>query len=191
MRPPSSTALQATDAAAAVDAAVRHVRHLLQTERRLLVRLRNAGCNGVPVPLDYVYDVSPTLAEIAAGADGGPPLSLDEFLIGSEPYLVLPLLTGVSLEELLAREFPAGMDERQALEMIRPVVRTLAVLHEPWRHASGRTWHCIYQDLKPANLMIDARGQAILIDLGGCQVVVDGVPVLEGAFTPGYCASRV
>jgi serine/threonine protein kinase len=157
---------------------LRHARHRLQTERRLLVRLRNAGCNNVPIPDDYVYDLNPVLAE------SSPPI--DELLVETEPFLVLQELTGVLLEDLLRDEFPDGLDERQALDWIAPVVRTLEVLQEPWRLGGGRTWHCVYQDLKPANIMIDALGRPTLLDFGGCQVVVDGVPVLEGACTSGY-----
>src|SRR5579883_2314491 len=157
---------------------VRRLRHLLQTERRLLVRLRNAGCNGVAHPNDYVYDANPMLAEV--GID-------DEFLNETEPYLVLQQLTGVGLDELLAAEYPSGMDERQALGWLLPVVKVLEVLHEPWTLKTGRTWHCVYQDLKPENLVVDPLGRLTLLDFGGCQVVVDGTPVLEGACTPGYC----
>lgn len=159
-------------------ARVRHARHTLQTERRILVRLRNAGCNAIPHPNDYVYDLCPALADSA----------LDAFLVENEPYLVLGRLEGVSLDEVLARHFPGGVGEAQALEWIGTVVKVLEVLQEPWRLSSGRTWHCVYQDLKPANIVIDPLGRASLLDFGGCQVVVDGVPVLEGACTPGYCA---
>src|SRR5262249_50596395 len=50
----------------------------------------------------------------------------------------------------------------------------------------GRTWHCVYQDLKPSNIIVDDSGRPHLLDFGGCQVIVDGVPVLEGASTVGY-----
>src|SRR5262249_20377518 len=108
------------------------------------------------------------------------------FLVETEPYLVLQRLSGVTLEQALAADFPEGMDERLALGLILPVVRALAVLEQPWRLPNGRTWHCVYQDLKPSNLMIDRSGLLTLFDFGGCQVVVDGVPVLEGSCTPGY-----
>lgn len=168
------------DPIAALTRSIRRARHMLQTERRLLVRLRNAGCNDVPIPDDYVYDLNPALRETA--------VHLDDILIETEPYLVLQELSGVLLDDLLRDEYPNGLDERQALAWIAPVVKTLKVLHEPWRLKSGRTWHCIYQDLKPANIMIDPVGRPTLLDFGGCQVVVDGVPVLEGTCTTGYCA---
>lgn len=155
---------------------VRRSRHVLQTERRLLVRLRNAGCNGIPHPNDYVYDHNPALSE----------LPLEPYLTENQPYLVLQRLEGVSLEEVLEVDYPEGMDEHQALRWMWPLVKVLEILHEPWRMSSGRTWHCVYQDLKPANIVIDPWGRPSLLDFGGCQVVVDGVPVLEGAFTHGY-----
>src|SRR5512135_2604226 len=151
------------DPIAALTRSIRRARHMLQAERRLLVRQRNAGCNAVPIPDDY-----------------------DDVLIETEPYLVLQELSGVLLDDLLRDEYPNGLDERQALAWIAPVVKALEVLHEPWRLKGGRTWHCIYQDLKPANIMIDPLGRPTLLDFGGCQVVVDGVPVLEGACTVGY-----
>lgn len=166
------------EAQEALTAAVRRARHVVQTERRLLVRLRNAGCNAVPVPVDYLYDRNPSLPAAHPG--------LDPFLAATEPYLVLMLLPGKTLEDALADDFPDGLAERRALRMILPVVRVLAELHAPWRLATGRTWHCVYQDLKPANLMLDEPGRLTLLDFGGCQVVVDGVPVLEGSCTPGY-----
>jgi serine/threonine protein kinase len=155
-------------------AEVRRARHLLQTERRLLVRLRNAGRTAVPHPNDYVYDRNPAL-------DG-----LGPALAESEPFLVLELISGTPLDERLATAYPRGMDEGRARELIAPVVDVLEVLHEPWRLRSGHTWHCVYQDLKPANILVDPSGRARLLDFGGCQVVVDGVPVLEGACTAGY-----
>lgn len=170
---------------------VRRARHHLLVERRLLVRLRNLGCHDVPHPNDYVYDTNPNadwgLRNAGSGeglhsADRNPQSALQE----TEPYLVLQRVAGATLEDLIAAEFPGGMDDATALDLIGPVVRVLALLHEPWRHANGRTWHCVYQDLKPANIMIDAHGRPVLIDFAGCQVVVDGVPVLEGVYTPGY-----
>ncbi len=157
---------------------IRRLRHLLQAERRLLVHLRNAGCRVVPLPVDYAYDRNPVW-------EGGQP-PLDDALAESEPYLVLEHIPGPSLEELLAKNFPRGMPEADALRLIFPVVEALAVLHRPWTLRNGRTWHCVYQDLKPANLLVEPSGSPRLIDFGGCQIVVDGVPVLEGSHTPGY-----
>ena len=171
--------------AAALAAELRRLRHALQTERRLLVRLRNAGCSAVPHPHDYVYDRNPALELPPFTARDGAPW-VDDAVIATEPYLVLPQVPGVALDELIRAEFPAGMPEAEAIALLAPIVAALATLHEPWRLRSGRTWHCVYLDLKPANLVVDPSGRATLVDFSGCQVVVDGVPVLEGACTHGY-----
>ncbi|MBC8116316.1 MAG: hypothetical protein H7062_18155, partial [Candidatus Saccharimonas sp.] len=38
-------------------------RKQLQTERRVMVLLKNQGCNGIPNPNDYVFDWNPRLGE--------------------------------------------------------------------------------------------------------------------------------
>lgn len=168
---------------------LRRARHHLQAERRLLVRLRNAGCTAVPHPHDYVHDVNPALA-----ADGSPEWrsdrrpAVEEALVATEPYLVLQHLVGTTLDELAANPGFRGMPAPEAIRLMRPVVETLALLHEPWRLESGRIWHCVYQDLKPANILVDPLGRPTLLDFSGCQVVVDGVLALQGSFTPGYSA---
>jgi len=158
----------------------RRLRHQLQTERRILVRLRNAGIDGVPHPDDYVFDRVPDRLRPA----GCPPL--DALLGPTDPYLILEYLAGPTLDGLVARDYPRGMREGLALAILAPVVAILGALHEPWRLAGGRVWHCVYQDLKPSNILIGPLGRPTLIDFAGCQVVVDGVLVLEGASTAGY-----
>ena len=172
------------DGADAAIAEIRRLRHQLQTERRLLVRLWNAGCV-VPSPIDYAYDLDAEVSECLAKRLAGDQAAC-AFLAESQPYLVLPFLAGATLEQVIAEEFPRGMEEGLALRGLWPVVRALAALHEPWKHPGGRTWHCVYQDLKASNVMIDPLGRPLLLDFGGCQVVVDGVPVLEGSWTAGY-----
>ena len=51
------------------------------------------------------------------------------------------------------------------------------------------TWQLIYQDLKPANLLISSQDRVTVIDLGGCQLLnLDtGQKLLPGAATAGYC----
>lgn len=153
---------------------LRRARHALQTERRLLVRLRNAGINAVPHPNDFVYDLNADLN------------GLEPVMAEIEPYLILERLDGITLDSLIAREFPRGMAPRRAVRLLLPAIRAMAELERPWTLASGATWHVVYQDFKPSNLLVGPDGSASLLDFGGCQVVVNGVPVLEGAHTAGY-----
>src|SRR5207244_13511776 len=51
------------------------------------------------------------------------------------------------------------------------------------------TWQLIYQDLKPANLLISSQDRVTVIDLGGCQLlnIDSGQKLLPGAAHAGYC----
>src|SRR5207302_5276264 len=61
--------------------------------------------------------------------------------------------------------------------------------HEPKPMRPGMTWQLIYQDLKPANLLLAALDRVTVLDLGGCQLLNLDTrqKLLPGAATPGYC----
>src|SRR5206468_1731671 len=82
-------------------------------------------------------------------------------------------------------EWQNGLDEQRALKILCQVTNVLRVLHCP---ASMANWGIVYQDLKPANILLGAHDYAVLIDFGGCRVTVNGQEVMRGAFTPGYCS---
>ena len=65
----------------------------------------------------------------------------------------------------------------------------LRLLHEPRELRPGMTWRLIYQDLKPANLLLAAHDRVTVLDLGGCQLtnLATGQKLLQGACTPAYC----
>lgn len=167
---------------------VRRARHHLQTERRLLVRLRNAGCAAVPLPHDYVCDVNPGLVGPHRTRRDEPWRFNEPELVDSEPFLVLQRVAGSNLEDLLADEYPEGIDEATALRIVDQVAAVLEQLHRPWTLANGRSWRVVYQDLKPGNILVDRTGRATLIDFGGCQIEIDDTLVLQGSYTPGYAA---
>jgi serine/threonine protein kinase len=161
-------------------------RQQLQTERRVMVQLRNLGCDAIPNPNDYVFDRNPLLAGPYTAEDGKKWTYDDEGMLATEPYLVLEMIEGRTLEDLLEDRWPDGMDEKRALEVMRQVAGVLRLLHRPW-NIGGAGWRLVYQDLKPANIMLGAHDRAYLIDLGGCRVSINGKLVQEGAHTPGYC----
>jgi serine/threonine protein kinase len=67
------------------------------------------------------------------------------------------------------------------------VADVLHFLHQPKAMRAGMTWQLIYQDLKPANLLISSQDRVTVIDLGGCQLLnLDtNQKLLPGAATPG------
>ncbi len=156
-------------------------RKLLQTERRIMVLLKNRGCNDIPNPNDYVFDWNPQLGE-PFKADGGPWQFQVESLLSSEPYLIMERMEGRPLSEVIKK----GMAERTALEVLAQVCHVLAVLHLPVQR-DAREWRLVYQDLKPDNILLGDRDAVSLLDLGGCYLTIGSDVGSTGAFTPGYC----
>jgi serine/threonine protein kinase len=164
-------------------------RKTLEVERRVLVLLRNAGCNAVPHPNDFVFDANPLLEGPYQTEDGRQWRYDDREMIQAEPYLIMEVLAGRPLDELL-RELPGGrLPEDRALRILHQATAVLRLLHRPAPLRPGMTWRLIYQDLKPANLLVAEQDRVSLVDLGGCQIInLDtGQKLLPGACTAGYC----
>jgi serine/threonine protein kinase len=167
-------------------------RKVLETERRILVLLRNGGCNAVPHPNDFVFDSNPLLAGPFEAEDGSPWRYDDAEMIDAEPYLVMEAVSGRPLEELLR---PSGggasrpFSEARALRVTYQIAGVLRALHQSRELRLGMTWRLIYQDLKPANVLLSDLDRVTLLDLGGCQLlnVATGQKLLQGSCTSGYC----
>ncbi len=98
--------------------------------------------------------------------------------IGSEqlnPYLVLEYVEGDTLQALMRQPVPMP----RAIKIIRDVLSGVAAAHE---HG---IIHC---DLKPANIMINAQGQAKVADFGLALLADQQQESEELAGTPQYMA---
>src|SRR5438105_3887538 len=164
-------------------------RKTLEMERRILVLLRNAGCNAVPHPNDFVYDANPQLEGPYTAEDRKEWKYADQDMLDAEPYLVMEAVQGHSLGQLLERAPGKRLSEMRALRIMCQVADVLHFLHQPKAMKAGMTWQLIYQDLKPANLLISSQDRVTVIDLGGCQLLNldSGQKLLPGAATAGYC----
>ena len=164
-------------------------RKTLEMERRILVLLRNAGCNAVPHPNDFVYDSNPQLEGPFSTDDRKEWLYGDLDMLNAEPYLVMEAVQGQSLAQVLGQAPGRRLSEMRSLRIMCQVADVLHVLHQPKPMRAGMTWQLIYQDLKPANLLISSQDRVTVIDLGGCQLLnLDtGQKLLPGAATAGYC----
>jgi serine/threonine protein kinase len=164
-------------------------RKTLEMERRILVLLRNAGCNAVPHPNDFVYDANPQLAGPYTTEDRGEWTYTDDEMLLAEPYLIMEAVHGQSLAEILENAPGRRLPEERALRIMVQVAAVLQALHEPKPMRPGMTWQLIYQDLKPANLILSVQDRVTVIDLGGCQLLNLDTrqKLLPGAATPGYC----
>ena len=160
------------------------LRKQLQTERRVMVWLRNRGCNAVPNPNDYVFDSNPMLEGPYSLESGQKWLFDDRAQIDGEHYLVMEHINGDPVDKLIGQ----GLPEPQALRIMANVCYVLKIAHKPMQ-VGQRTLEIVYQDLKPANIVVDPQGYVSLLDWGGCRLTIVGAsqPALSGANTPGYC----
>ncbi|MCX5584347.1 protein kinase domain-containing protein [Streptomyces erythrochromogenes] len=122
----------------------------------------------------------------------GPPIHRpgeSSTLTGRALVLVMNHIDGLDLRDWRAERTLAGAAER------REVMRTLEQLAEvlDWLHSgkatpSGR--QVVHGDLSPGNVMVDAHGQATLVDFGLSKLTADH-QTAEVWFTPGYAAPEV
>ena len=105
----------------------------------------------------------------------------DLFEENGTAYYEMDLIKGESLSERMKRT-GLPLAEQEALHVLDQVLDALQVVH-----AQG----LYHLDLKPANIMVDGQGRALLIDFGASKQMSqnDGYSVSTSsalAFTPGY-----
>lgn len=98
---------------------------------------------------------------------------------GSDYYFVMAYLPGPSLKNLISRQ--GRLAPPDALLILRPLADAL-----DYAHSKG----LVHRDVKPANVMFDERGQAILMDLGIAKAAQETRLTVTGIAvgTPHYMA---
>nr|MDQ3642181.1 serine/threonine-protein kinase [Actinomycetota bacterium] len=138
-----------------------------------------AGAQGeVLCARDLVHDrlVALKVRHIGAGADReemlaeartllnlrphpGVALVREDFFVGDRYHMVMDWIDGVDLSRLLGEAGPAGLAFQRLLGYLTQVADAVDHLH---RHDPP----IVHKDLKPANIVIDASGRAVLVDFG-------------------------
>src|SRR5579885_3216291 len=96
------------------------------------------------------------------------PQIIDYFDEQGRHYLVMEYVSGSDLQHQLDKMGPgARLPEPVVLEMARQLLDVLQFLH-------SQQPPIIYRDLKPANIMIDHHGRAMLVDFGIARFLPPG-----------------
>ncbi len=99
---------------------------------------------------------------------------------GGQPYLVMEYIHGQALDAHCRR---CRLDLRQRLALFLKVCAAVQAAH------TRLVLHC---DLKPANILVRADGEPVLLDFGIARLVGnDGDPGRQPFFTPGYVAPEL
>ncbi len=117
---------------------------------KLYVSMDNRGCE------EFLDEYS-----VAAGLHHKNLLKTHEYnLWNGRPYLVLDYLSEGSAEKYIGRLQPGKVDELIIWRFIRDVASGLAYLH------SLEPDPIVHQDIKPANILLNYRGDFIITDFG-------------------------
>jgi serine/threonine protein kinase len=95
------------------------------------------------------------------------------------PYIVMPYMPGGTLSEYVAHDGPLSF--RAAQQYLEQIASAL-----DYAHTNG----CVHCDVKPANILLDGEGQALLTDFGIVRLQADDGHPLKSAEalmgTPDY-----
>lgn len=148
------------------DEATRHItrlRAILEWEKKILVRFKGQGINNVPSINDFFVDRSMLLKASYEGKRG--PYQLHDDILDAEPYLVMERMSGDTLEHALDKaEFRQRLELR-LLRLAKEILTIFIRIHRPF-DLNGQPAYFIYQDLKPANILVGPADYFTLIDLG-------------------------
>ncbi|MCM2425984.1 protein kinase domain-containing protein [Streptomyces sp. RKAG337] len=108
---------------------------------------------------------------------------------GRALYLVMNHVDGLDLRDWRAeRALDTPAERREAVRCLEQLADVLDWLHTGSATPSGRS--VVHGDLSPGNVMIDANGQATLVDFGLSKLTADH-QTAEVWFTPGFAAPEV
>ncbi|MEU6891393.1 protein kinase [Streptomyces sp. NPDC046557] len=110
-------------------------------------------------------------------------------LTGRALVLVMNHVDGLDLRDWRAeRTLTTTAERREVMRTLEQLADVLDWLHSGKATPSGR--QVIHGDLSPGNVMVDAHGQATLVDFGLSKLTADH-QTAEVWFTPGYAAPEV
>jgi len=95
-------------------------------------------------------------------------------------YMLLKMYQGGELQSVIHTDTRDGIPEWAAKFYAANILEGLSYMHHR---------HVIYRDLKPENVMLDAEGHAVIVDLGFAKIIKDKTYTFCG--TPLYLAPEI
>jgi serine/threonine protein kinase len=104
---------------------------------------------------------------------------IDIFEADGETCIAMKLIEGTSLDNLLERKAQHRLETREAIPIVRDILRAL-----DYAHQQG----VVHRDVKPSNVLLDRNNRALLIDFGIALAMGEQRRTLTGQLigTPGY-----
>jgi serine/threonine protein kinase len=153
---------------------IRQIRRSTEAEAESLLRVERLGVGRVPLLRDVVRAFVPELhgPHSTPGADGKPWFWEDRDYVLTEPYLIMQWIEGETLDRHIARQADRNSQEwrRKALRITLELCDILGALHNG-RDREQDGYYFIYQDLKPANVIVTDDEFLTLLDFGGMLCV--------------------
>ena len=95
-------------------------------------------------------------------------------------YMVMEMIEGRSLKDILKKDGQMSIDRSVAL--VKSIASALAYAHDQG---------LIHRDIKPDNIMVDARGRPVLMDFGIAKLITSDAKITQTGHligTPAYMA---
>ncbi len=110
--------------------------------------------------------------------------TLDFFMDGARPVIVIGHIAGTSLREL--RDTVGALPPAMIARVGEQISDALSALHH-LKNNDGRSLEILHRDVTPGNILVDRAGNACLIDLGIARSVLSqstktAVGILRGTF---------
>ncbi|NWH03882.1 protein kinase domain-containing protein [Desulfobacter latus] len=166
--------------------AVANAREGAKMERKMFMHAQLRGVSDVPMLIDWVDDVNPTIYGPHKAENGQEFTVTDADLWDNFSYLIIGYVNGKPLSEAFAQQKRIKGNLLGSLTSLTYyLANTLKRFHKP-ENFGGNELHFIYQDLKPDNLLYTDDKRFVLIDLGSFAIVHPGGVAHGGVVTDGY-----
>ncbi|CAM8998425.1 unnamed protein product [Rhodiola kirilowii] len=101
------------------------------------------------------------------------------FTVGQELWVVMPFMSGGSLQSIISSSFPDGLPEACITVVLKETLNALSYLHDQGH---------LHRDIKAGNILIGANGSVKLADFGVSASIYESI-MSRGSSSAGFLSS--